>query len=197
MTDNSKPTDDSIEQPEANEMDNASADVNDTLDGEHDATQDEALTKAQDELAKLKEDMLRTQAEMQNVRRRADLDVEKAHKFGVEKFANEMISVVDNLERALAASPEDEVTKALREGVEMTYQGFITSLAKFGVSVVNPEQEPFNPEHHQAMSMVENPDVAPNTVIAVMQKGYLLNERLLRPAMVMVSKGAPSIDENA
>lgn len=197
MTDNNKPTDDSIEQPETNEMDDASVDANDATGGDNGTAPEDALAKAQDEVAKLKEDMLRTQAEMQNVRRRADLDVEKAHKFGVEKFANEMISVVDNLERALAASPEDDATKALREGVEMTYQGFITSLAKFGVSVVNPEQEPFNPEHHQAMSMVENHDVAPNTVIAVMQKGYLLNERLLRPAMVMVSKGAPSIDENA
>ena len=108
-----------------------------------------------------------------------------------------MVGVVDNLERGLAAAPEEEATKAIRDGIEMTLSGFISSLARFNVDVVNPEGETFNPEFHQAMSMIENPDLAPNTVIAVMQKGYTLHGRLLRPAMVMVSKGAAQIDEKA
>ncbi|MEQ3693621.1 MAG: nucleotide exchange factor GrpE [Thalassolituus sp.] len=160
-------------------------------------TADDALAAAQEEVAAVKDQMLRVQAEMQNVRRRAELDVEKAHKFAVEKFANEMVTVVDNLERGLAAAPEEEATKAIRDGMAMTLDGLINGLARFKVEQVNPEGETFNPELHQAMSMVENPDLAPNTVIAVMQKGYTLNGRLLRPAMVMVSKGAAQIDENA
>jgi molecular chaperone GrpE len=158
---------------------------------------DDALAAAQEEVTAVKDQMLRVQAEMQNVRRRAELDVEKAHKFAVEKFANEMVTVVDNLERGLAAAPEEEATKAIRDGMAMTLDGLINGLARFKVEQVNPEGETFNPELHQAMSMVENPDLAPNTVIAVMQKGYTLNGRLLRPAMVMVSKGAAQIDENA
>ncbi len=158
---------------------------------------DDALAAAQEEVAAVKDQMLRVQAEMQNVRRRAELDVEKAHKFAVEKFANEMVTVVDNLERGLAAAPEEEATKVIRDGMAMTLDGLINGLARFKVEQVNPEGETFNPELHQAMSMVENPDLAPNTVIAVMQKGYTLNGRLLRPAMVMVSKGAAQIDENA
>ncbi|MAY00608.1 MAG: nucleotide exchange factor GrpE [Oceanospirillaceae bacterium] len=166
--------------------------------GESAAEGVDALAAAQQEIADLKEQMLRTQAEMQNVRRRAEADVEKAHKFGVEKFANEMLTVVDNLERALAAAAgDDEATKAIREGVEMTLSGLVAGLSKFKVEAVDPQGETFNPELHQAMSMIENPDVDPNTVIAVMQKGYTLQGRLLRPAMVMVSKGAAKIDENA
>ena len=157
-----------------------------------------ALAQAQDEVASLKDQMLRTQAEMQNVRRRADADVEKAHKFGVEKFANEMISVVDNLERAIAAcDAQDAATKALREGVEMTLTAMLASLAKFKVEVVNPLNESFNPELHQAMTLIDSPEAAPNSVIAVMQKGYTLQGRLLRPAMVVVSKGSPVVNTKA
>ncbi|TVV45544.1 nucleotide exchange factor GrpE [Thalassolituus sp. C2-1] len=159
---------------------------------------DDQLAGALQEVAELKEQVLRVQAEMQNVRRRAELDVEKAHKFGVEKFANEMLATVDNLERALAAAvADDEATKAIRKGVEMTLSGLVAGLEKFKVESVDPVGSAFNPEFHQAMAMVENPDAAPNTVIAVMQKGYTLQGRLLRPAMVVVSKGAPQIDESA
>ncbi|GGY37443.1 protein GrpE [Bacterioplanes sanyensis] len=162
-----------------------------------DLPESDALSQAQEEIAELKEQQLRIQAEMQNVRRRAELDVEKAHKFGLEKFASEMLTVVDNLERALAAAGEDEATKALREGVEMTLSGLLAALEKFQVHPVDPQGEPFDPELHQAMSMVENPEVDANTVIAVMQKGYTISGRLLRPAMVMVSKGAGKVDEQA
>lgn len=146
------------------------------------------LEVAQAEVAVLKDQMIRGQAETQNIRRRAEQDVEKAHKFGVEKFATEMLGVVDNLERAIEAAGDDEAVKPMREGVEMTLDMLIGGLAKFNVEQLNPEGEAFNPELHQAMSMVPAEGVAPNTVVAVMQKGYSLNGRLVRPAMVMVSK---------
>lgn len=149
------------------------------------------LAQAQDQISELKEQELRTLAEMQNVRRRAEMDVEKAHKFALDKFANELLPVVDSLERAIEASnSDDEAVVALREGVEMTLNMFITGLGKFEVEQHNPVGEAFNPELHQAMSMVPNPDVPANHVMAVMQKGYTLNDRLIRPAMVIVSKGA-------
>ena len=136
---------------------------------------------------------LRAQADAQNVKRRAEQDVEKARKFALERFAGELLPVVDNLERALeAASGDDEAVKPIHEGVELTLKNFLDVLGKFNVEVVDPNGEPFDPNLHQAMSMVENPDVEPNSVIAVMQKGYTLNGRLLRPAMVMVSKAAES-----
>lgn len=147
------------------------------------------LAAAQAEIPALKEQALRAQAEVQNVRRRAEQDVEKAHKFALEKFANEMLLIVDNLERALEASDaSDENVKPLREGVEMTLSMFVSGLAKFQIEQVNPQGEAFDPANHQAMSMVDAGDAAPNTVVAVMQKGYTLNGRLLRPAMVMVAR---------
>lgn len=156
------------------------------------------LTLAQEEIATLKDQVLRAQAEQQNIRRRAELDVEKAHKFGSEKLVKELLPILDNLERALAAAPAgDEAANNLVEGVQMTLDMFVSGLAKFKCEVVSPEGEPFNPDLHQAMSMVENPDMEPNTVMAVMQKGYTLQGRLMRPAMVVVSKGAAKIDEKA
>lgn len=151
----------------------------------------------QEEIAKLKEDVLRAQAETQNVRRRAEADVEKAHKFSTEKFARELLEVVDNLERAIAAAPEEEAVKPLLEGVEMTQKTFMSTLAKFKVEVVDPEGHPFDPDLHQAISMVDAPDAEPNTVLNVVQKGYTNHGRLLRPAMVVVSKAAPKVDEKA
>ncbi len=135
-----------------------------------------------------KDSVVRAAAEVENIRRRAAQDVEKAHKFALEKFANELLPVVDNLHRAIEfADHENETLKPILEGIDMTAKGFIEALAKFGVEVVDPQGETFNPELHQAMSMQPSSDVAPNTVIAVMQKGFTLNGRLLRPAMVMVS----------
>ena len=147
------------------------------------------LAAAQAEVAELKDQMLRVQAEAQNVRRRAEMDVEKAHKFGLEKFANELLPLADNLERAIESASEDEASKALREGVEMTLKMFTDGMSKFSLDQVNPMGETFDPQLHQAMSMVPAPDAEPNTVIAVMQKGYTLHGRLIRPAMVMVAKG--------
>ena len=150
-----------------------------------------ALAAAQATVADQKDSVIRAKAEVDNIRRRAAQDVEKARKFALEKFAGEMLTVVDNLERGLATiDAEAEEQKATFEGVNLTLQGLLSGLEKFGVKAVDPQDQPFNPELHQAMSMQEVEGVAPNTVIAVMQKGYELNGRLIRPAMVMVSKAA-------
>ncbi|MBL4781303.1 MAG: nucleotide exchange factor GrpE [Porticoccaceae bacterium] len=142
-------------------------------------------------LQQAKDQTLRTQAEMQNLRRRVDRDVENAHKFALEKFVGELLPVVDNMERALEAlAVDDENLSAAREGIELTLKSFLGVLDGHKVKQVEPKGEAFNPDFHQAISMVPNPDVAPNTVLEVFQKGYTLNDRLVRPAMVVVSKGA-------
>ncbi|SET76415.1 nucleotide exchange factor GrpE [Marinobacter segnicrescens] len=154
-------------------------------------------------MQELQDQMLRTQAEMQNVRRRAEIDVEKAHKFALEKFVKELLPVADSLEKAVESTENqqstDELVVSIREGVEMTLDLFMKSLGKFNVKQLNPVGEPFDPQVHEAMSMVPAPDAEPNSVVAVVQKGYTLNERLVRPAMVVVAKaeGAPKIDEQA
>lgn len=136
-----------------------------------------------------KEQSLRSQAEAQNIRRRAEQDVEKAHKFGLEKMVNDLLPVVDNLERALSSLDlGNEALKPLVEGIELTHKTFIDALARHQVAVVFPEGEPFDPNLHQAVSTVPNPDVEPNTVLNCFQKGYTLHGRLVRPAMVVVSK---------
>ncbi|MBK5072075.1 nucleotide exchange factor GrpE [Budviciaceae bacterium CWB-B4] len=136
-----------------------------------------------------RENILRVRAEVENVRRRAEQDVEKAHKFALEKFSIELLPVIDNLERALAsADQENPDFAALVEGVDLTLKSLLNAVRKFGVEVVEEVNVPFNPELHQAMTMMESADHAPNHVMMVMQKGYTLNGRLIRPAMVAVSK---------
>jgi molecular chaperone GrpE len=149
------------------------------------------IDELQQKLSTLGEQLLREQAEMQNVRRRAQRDIESAHKYALEKFASELLSVVDNLERAIEAiDAEDEAQKAVAEGLELTLKTFIEVLAKHNVEAVDPEGQPFDADLHQAVSTVPNNDVEPNTVINVFQKGYTLNGRLVRPAMVVVSTSA-------
>ncbi len=152
---------------------------------------EQIVEQLQEDLVSAKDAALRAQADAQNVKRRAEQDVEKARKFALERFCGELLPVVDNLERALeAAAGDDEAVKPIAQGVELTLKSLLDALKKFNIEVVNPEGEPFDPQLHQAMSMVENNEVEPNSVIAVMQKGYTLNGRLVRPAMVMVSKSA-------
>lgn len=146
---------------------------------------DGELLKLAEENAGLKDQLLRERAEMQNVRKRVQRDVENARKFALEKFVSELLPVIDNLERAVEASAGDQ---AVREGVELTLKSFLNTLEKFHVKVVDPLGEPFDVNFHQAMTMVDNKDMEPNTVMDVMQKGYTLNDRLVRPAMVVVSK---------
>jgi molecular chaperone GrpE len=149
------------------------------------------VEELQQKLSTLGEQLLREQAEMQNVRRRAQRDVESAHKFALEKFATELLSVVDNLERAIGAiDAEDDSQKAVAEGLELTLKTFIDVLTKHNVEPVDPEGQPFDADLHQAVSMVPDTEVEPNTVINVFQKGYTLNGRLIRPAMVVVSTSA-------
>ena len=149
------------------------------------------LEAAKQTIADQKDGVVRAAADVDNIRRRAAQDVEKAHKFALEKFANELLPVIDNLERAIEFSDkENETLKPLLEGIDMTVKSFNDAVAKFGVEIVNPQGEQFNPDFHQVMSIQPSNDVTPNTVLAVMQKGYTLNGRLLRPAMVMVSKAA-------
>lgn len=137
-----------------------------------------------------KEQSLRSQAEAQNARRRAEQDVEKAHKFGLEKIVNDLLPVVDNLERALAAiDTDDSALTPISEGIALTLKSFIDALARHQVVPVDPQGEPFDPQLHQAVSVVPNPEVEPNTVINVFQKGYTLHGRLVRPAMVVVAQG--------
>ena len=130
---------------------------------------------------------------MQNVRRRAENEVSNARKFALERFATDLLPVVDSLERGLESVPEDnddEQVKSLREGSTLTLKMLLEVLTKFNVQQLDPVGEPFDPKFHEAMSMQENADAEPNSVLAVLQKGYTLNERLIRPAMVVVSKGA-------
>jgi molecular chaperone GrpE len=157
------------------------------------------LEQARQQLAEAKDQALRVAAEAQNQRRRADKDVENAHKFALEKFVAALLPVADNLERTLeAGDAAGEAVKPLLEGVELTRKSFMDVLVKFQVEQIDPLGAPFDPQYHEAVSMVDNPNVEPNTVLHVMQKGYTLNGRLLRPAMVMVAKGAAKkIDETA
>ena len=160
------------------------------------------VQELEEQLAAAKDQSLRTAAEVQNIRRRAEQDVEKAHKFALEKFAGDLLPVIDSLELALAHSnDEDEQVKAIREGVKLTLKMFQDTLKRYNLEAIDPHGQPFNAEHHQAMAMQDSAEVEPNSVLNVFQKGYLLNGRLLRPAMVVVSKAPsapqPSIDEKA
>lgn len=168
---------------------------------EIEAEQDEALLEspeknadsleAQLETAQAKasenwDQYLRAKAEMDNLRRRNAIDVQNAHKFGIEKFVNELLPVIDSMNLGLAS--QDASAEHLREGMELTMNMLKKMMEKLAIEEIDPINEKFNPEKHQAMTMQPNAEVEPNTVIAVMQKGYSLNERLIRPAMVMVSK---------
>jgi molecular chaperone GrpE len=154
---------------------------------------DERIAQLEAELAQsqggVREAQLRAQAEIENIRRRAEMDVEKAHKFALEKFANELLPVIDSLERALeVADKENTELASMIEGIELTLKSLLGAVRKYGVEVVGETNVPFNPDVHQAMSMIESEDMAPNHVLMVMQRGYTLNGRLLRPAMVAVTK---------
>jgi molecular chaperone GrpE len=180
------------EQAEPETVSNGDPEAAEAGDGSDEpAAEPDAPESPEDALEAAKDAALRAQADAMNVQRRAEQEIEKARKFALERFCGDLLSVVDNLERALDSGGNDQGDAALAEGVELTRKGFMDVLAKYGVEPVDPVGEPFDPETAQAMSMVEQPDVEPNSVVAVMQKGYLLNGRLLRPAMVMVSK-APS-----
>ncbi len=147
------------------------------------------LAKAEAKATENWDKALRVQAEMENLKRRTQKDLDSAHKYGLEKFAKELLSVIDSLELGIQAATSDapEVVK-LKEGSELTIKQFEAVFAKFNIEAVDPTGQPFNPEFHQAMTMLPSADAEPNTVINVFQKGYVLNGRLIRPAMVVVSQ---------
>ncbi len=148
------------------------------------------LAVQQEEGAKREQEItLRARAEMENIRRRAEQDVEKAHKFALEKFSKDILNTIDNLERALAtpANMEDESVKALFDGVDLTLKELLSTVARFGVEPVGVVGESFNPDLHQAISMQPTEGFETNQITVVLQKGYLLNGRVIRPAMVMVA----------
>ncbi len=157
---------------------------------------EEAIARVQEleaqlaETAKKEQDLLlRTRAEIDNIRRRTEQDVEKAHKFALEKFAKDILNTIDNLERALATprNTENESVKALFDGVELTLKELLATVARFGVEPMGAVGEVFNPDLHQAISMQPVEGFESNQITTVLQKGYLLNGRVIRPAMVMVA----------
>ena len=151
---------------------------------------EEQLKAQVEETAKKEQDLLlRTRAEIDNIRRRTEQDIEKAHKFALEKFSKDILNTIDNLERALAtpANTEDESVKALFDGVQLTLKELLSTVARFGVEPIGAVGELFNPDLHQAISMQPAEGVESNHITAVLQKGYILNGRVSRPAMVMVA----------
>ena len=153
----------------------------------------EALQKRLDQSEKSeqesKDQYLRAHAEMENIRRRSERDVSNARKFALERFAQDLLPVVDSMEKATEVQSDNPEVASMREGVEMTMKMFVETISKFGLKQIDPMGEKFDPNLHEAMVMQPNPDVEPNTVIAVFQKGYELNGRVIRPARVVVSQG--------
>jgi molecular chaperone GrpE len=148
---------------------------------------EEKLTLAEQKAHENWEKSVRALAEVDNIRRRAERDVEHAHRFGVEKLIKELIPVLDSMEQALQAAIQAN-DQSMIEGIELTHKLMIDALAKFDVRKIDALNQPFNPNHHEAMAMLENDEVPTNTVINVFQQGYVLGERVVRPARVVVSK---------
>lgn len=183
-------TDDSAEQVLADPSEETTSETTE-------ATPEQALEQAQAEVARFRDLALRSEAEMQNMQRRTARDVENAHKFGTERLLQNLLPLADSLEKAVESAEQaaGEAEIAIAEGISLCHKLLVDVLAKENVEVLDPVGEPFDPNEHQAMSMVENPDMEPNSIFAVVQKGYKLNGRLVRAAMVMVTK-APSKAES-
>ena len=164
-------------------------------EGEQEPEEETPLTEAEREISELKDKLLRSLADMENLRRRAQRDREEATKFGMTSFARDMLAVSDNLGRAIASLPEgdepasNEVT-AFVEGVELTQRTLLNTLEQHGIEKIEPEGEKFDPQFHEAMFELPSADVDPGTVVQVLESGYLIHGRLLRPARVAVAKAA-------
>ena len=156
-------------------------------------SRDAALEEALAKLAEAEFRALRAVAEAENVRKRADKAVESAHKYALEILTEKLVPVLDSFEKAVETAADnggenDSSVQATLDGIELSYRLFIDVLQKTGIESIDPTGEPFNPEYHEAMSMLENPDAEPGSVLEVVQKGYTLNDRLVRPARVLVAK---------
>jgi len=168
----------------------ADSDIKDPVEDEAQSSVGEDFQALKAEAEKFRDMALRAEAEMQNLRRRSERDVQNAHKFGAERLVQNLLPVLDSLEKAIetslqAGTAEDDPQL---EGLKLCLKLFSEVLEKEGIEVVDPLGQPFDPNVHEALSLIENPDMEPNSVMAVIQKGYRLHERLVRPAMVMVSK---------
>lgn len=150
-------------------------------------TLEQQLKEAEAKAAEHYDAWVRAKAETENIRKRAQTDVTNAHKYAIENFSNALLDVMDSLDAALAI--ENATIESYKNGMELTHKQLLTAFDKFGISVINPKEEKFDPHQHQAMCMVDS-ELAPNTVVQVMQKGYKLQDRILRPALVSVSKTA-------
>ena len=144
------------------------------------------LNEARADAEKMRDEWLRAKAETENVRRRGQEDVSKAHRFGIEGFASALLAVKDSLDAALTV--QNPSVESFKEGVEITAKQLDSAFEKFSLKAIDPQGEKFDPHRHQAISQVEAPDKEPNTIVTVLQKGYLLHDRVLRPALVVVSK---------
>ena len=158
-------------------------------EGQADVADSSAQDNTSEELTMVKDQLLRTVAEMENVRRRAQRDVENAHKFAVEKLLSDLLPVVDSLEKAEEAAKTTDNADSMAEGITLSLKLFVSTLERSGIAIVDPLGEPFDPQLHEAMAMVPNPNAEPNSVMDVMQRGYTLNGRLVRAAKVVVVKG--------
>ena len=182
---------------ESEEQAEAAEAAEDSKDSEKEADPVDELQQALEEVEKYKDLALRAEAEMQNLQRRTARDVENAHKFALEKFLQNLLPIVDSLEKAIeaaeqAAGSEDD---PMLEGVRLCNKLLLDLLGREGIEIIDPVGEPFDPNEHQAISTVENPEMEPNSVFAVVQKGYRLNGRLVRAAMVMVTKPPAGAEE--
>lgn len=157
----------------------------DNVQAETDQLSDK-LAEYENKLGEMREVLLRERAEIENQRKRLQRDLDQARKFANERLLGDLLPVCDSLERGLAVENAD--AGALREGMDLTLKALIKVAESNGLKALDPVGQPFNPDFHQAMSMIDAPGQAPNTVVAVMQKGYVLNDRLLRPALVAIAK---------
>ena len=184
-------TKDTVDASEANRnLENEATEVDET-DGQSARTSRDTDDSAslETQLEELKEALLRSQADLQNSRRRAERDVQNAHKYAIEKFIKDLLAVLDSMDRALElAATTDGFDMSMLEGTQMTHKLLLDTVSRHGVEAIDPIGEPFDPQQHQAMSMMESEDQQPNTVTAVMQKGYKLEGRVIRAAMVVVTK---------
>ena len=172
----------------------ASAGAGRDADSQDAAALQAALQATEQEVERLKDAALRAQAEVENIRRRATKDVENAHKFALERFTSALLPALDGLEKSVDSAASTEDVKAVAEGVALSLKLLLDALRENGINQVDPLGEPFDPAQSEAMALVENPNVEPNSVMEVMQKGYLLNGRLVRAAKVIVAKAPEKAD---
>lgn len=174
----------SVQQP----ADSGAAAASEPAEAGEDASLENALAAAEQDLAKHREGMLRMQAEMENLRKRLQREVEKSRKFALERIMKDLLQVRDSMDRGLEVAGESATVESLREGQQLTQKMLAKVMQDHGLEVIDPLGQAFDPELHQAMTVMPSAEAAENTVLEVLQKGFRLHERLLRPAMVVVSR---------